>query len=333
MKKLFTTISLAIAVILLSYSQNVIVKPTKVISINKTSGTITLDGDDSEPAWASATAIPLDSGDVTNTEGFAASFKAIWDDNYVYLFVYAKDINPYAYDGSDSWKKDGIQTYWDVRDSLAVDAKPAWQHTIPFCYGMIHSTMDALSDIPFYNDSTLATFANLGTALSADGWNIEARIPITSLYANGDNVIDYAGCIAARTIKVNDTIGFAIQANNYNATIATPDRTAVVIYPGGPNTYQYSNLWGGLKLVKSVVSVNNVSASQAKIYPNPVFDKLKIDFTGLKSAEIIDLTGKVDIKQISISNSMTINLSGLNSGLYFVRVNGDNNTTQKFIKQ
>ena len=90
MKKLFTTISLAVAVILLSYSQNVIVKPTKVISINKTSGTITLDGDDSEPAWASATAIPLDSGDVTNTEGFAASFKAIWDDNYVYLFVYAR---------------------------------------------------------------------------------------------------------------------------------------------------------------------------------------------------------------------------------------------------
>jgi hypothetical protein len=333
MKKLFTTFSLAVAVVGLSFSQDVIVKPTKVISINKAIGAITLDGDDSEASWTSATEVPIDSGDVTNSEGFAASFKAIWDDNYIYLFVYAKDVNPFEYDGTDSWKKDGIQSYWDVRDSLVVNAKRAWQHTVAYCYGMTHATMDVLSDFPFYNDSTLATYADLGTALTVDGWNIEARIPITSLYYNADDVTDYETCLAVRTIKANDTVGFAIQANNYNATIGVPDRTAVLTYPGGANTYQYSNTWGGLKLLDAVSSIHTVSTSLIKIYPNPIIDNLKIDMDGLNSVEIIDLAGKIVLQQKSSSNSLTINLSELNAGLYFVRANGNNNTIQKIIKR
>jgi len=333
MKKLITTIALVIAIAALSFSQDVIVKPKNVLSINKTSEKITLDGQDKEASWATATEVQLDSGDVKNTEGFKASFKAIWDADYIYLLITATDQNPYIYDGSNSWEKDGVQVYFDVRDSLVVGQKTAWQHTIALCYGMIHGTMDVLSDFPIYNDSTLATYANLGTSLTADGWMIEARIPIVSLYYNGDNITDYPSCLAVDKIKANDTIGFAIQANNYNATIATPARTAVVTYPGGGDTWENSSLWGGLKLVDAGSKVNNVSASSFRIYPNPVVEKLKIEMDGLKSFEIINITGQVLLKQLSSANSITINLSGLNAGMYFVRANGNPNTIQKFIKR
>jgi Carbohydrate family 9 binding domain-like/Secretion system C-terminal sorting domain len=333
MKKLFTTIALVMSIVALTFSQDVIVKPKKVISINKTSEKITLDGLAKETSWANAATVQIDSGDVNNTEGFSASFKAIWDADYIYLLITAVDQNPYLYDGSNSWEKDGVQSYFDVRDSLVVGKKMAWQHTLPFCYGMTHATMDALSDFPIWNDSTLATYANLGTTLTDNGWMIEARIPIVSLYYNGDDITDYESCQAVDIIKANDTIGFAIQANNYNATIATPARTAVVTYPGGGDTWENSSLWGGLKLVDAGSLISNASASSFKIYPNPVVDKLKVELNGLKSIEVINIAGQVLLKQVSSANSITVNLSGLDAGMYFVRANGNANTIQKFIKR
>jgi hypothetical protein len=330
MKKLFTTISLSIAILAISWSQ--VVKPTRILQIKKATEEIILDASDDEASWAAATEVALDSGDVNNTEGFSATFKATWDSNYTYLFVKTIDNNPFEYDGADSWKKDGIQSYWDIKDSLQIGPpKLDRQPSIAACYGMIHETMDSYSSV--YTDNTWPVFADLATDITSEGWVIEFRMPITTLYYNSTNgTTTYDACLAARTIKVNDTIGFAIQANNFNNTLSTPDRTAVVLWPGGGNTYQDPSLWGGLQLVIGTSSVKEVSAPAVNVFPNPVTNELTINYEGLQKVELLDITGKIILAQNAASNSLKVNVSSLGAGIYFIRANDRNNAMQKFLK-
>jgi len=69
------------------------------------------------------------------------------------------------------------------------------------------------------------------------------------------------------------------------------------------------------------------------IYPNPVQNNLTISSEQLviQNIKILDITGKA-VKQLTISNEqLTIDVSDLQNGIYFVKIN--NTKTIKFIKQ
>ncbi len=73
-----------------------------------------------------------------------------------------------------------------------------------------------------------------------------------------------------------------------------------------------------------------------KIYPNPVKDVLKLEFTAGKyqQIELADNLGKV-LRRFTLSamdNQKTINLSTQASGVYFVRMVGENIVVQKIVK-
>lgn len=80
----------------------------------------------------------------------------------------------------------------------------------------------------------------------------------------------------------------------------------------------------------SVSSFENV---EWNVYPNPAIDKIKVSYLGKYSINIIDLSGKTVIN-IDGNNDEEINLSGLNSGVYFIQLKTKNETfTTKLIKQ
>jgi len=91
-------------------------------------------------------------------------------------------------------------------------------------------------------------------------------------------------------------------------------------------------------------SVNNDIAkieSQIKAFPNPVYDRLSITVNNLSNEDcrlqIIDINGKIILeKNVSILNNwerISIDLSEIDSGLYFVRLLGNNIArSQRFIK-
>ncbi len=86
------------------------------------------------------------------------------------------------------------------------------------------------------------------------------------------------------------------------------------------------------------LNTNNVLANNnnVTVYPNPASDKLNIEFeeaTKNVSFSIADLSGKTIISS-SLINSSSIDISGLNIGMYLLNVATDNGTkTVKFIKQ
>ena len=68
------------------------------------------------------------------------------------------------------------------------------------------------------------------------------------------------------------------------------------------------------------------------LYPNPANEILTINGSTYNSYTILDLSGKM-IKSSTIENQ-TIDLSGLNPGMYNIQlVNGNNVNVARFMKQ
>ena len=81
------------------------------------------------------------------------------------------------------------------------------------------------------------------------------------------------------------------------------------------------------------VGVEENNLTKISIYPNPAKDLLNIaNLQNVRSVEVMDLTGKVVIKQNE--NFKSIDINKLNPGVYFVKVNsGNSSVTRKFLKK
>lgn len=98
--------------------------------------------------------------------------------------------------------------------------------------------------------------------------------------------------------------------------------------------YGWDNKYYGrsIRLVRNVsLSTNQFDKSDIKVYPNPVQNKLNIESQEIiNDIEIFDLLGK----KILESKSKTIDVSGLQSGIYLLKINtNQGSSTQKIIKQ
>lgn len=94
-----------------------------------------------------------------------------------------------------------------------------------------------------------------------------------------------------------------------------------------------------VKLASDTLETNTFNENNFVIYPNPVNNILNIDGTAIKSIIITDVTGKtVLINYESILSQKhsknEINISNLQNGVYFVKIQGvnDNTIIQKIIK-
>lgn len=76
-----------------------------------------------------------------------------------------------------------------------------------------------------------------------------------------------------------------------------------------------------------IASVEDYSESSFSVYPNPATTNITVRGEG--NAEIVNLLGQVLVSE-KIYDQANINVSNLESGIYFVRMNG---TSKKFIKK
>ncbi|MFK8037522.1 MAG: T9SS type A sorting domain-containing protein [Crocinitomicaceae bacterium] len=83
----------------------------------------------------------------------------------------------------------------------------------------------------------------------------------------------------------------------------------------------------------SNVGLDDVNTTFANVYPNPVNDILTITFNDLDNAqfELMDLQGKIVISSTTVINGQKVDVSGLESGIYFVRLTSDDNRMIKRI--
>jgi len=106
--------------------------------------------------------------------------------------------------------------------------------------------------------------------------------------------------------------------------IGIPDSIVFMAYSG-------SNPGSVLKLDDLSFSGGNVGIEEfekfaVSVYPNPATDVVMIKSEGIYTYEIVNLSGSVVRSAKNVSGAKEINISDLNSGAYFVRINNMNST-------
>ena len=78
------------------------------------------------------------------------------------------------------------------------------------------------------------------------------------------------------------------------------------------------------------VSENNMN--NVNLFPNPAQNTLTLTnvYEGISEVQIINSIGQI-VKEFSFESTTTVNISDLTSGVYFVKVLGDNNITKKLV--
>lgn len=106
-------------------------------------------------------------------------------------------------------------------------------------------------------------------------------------------------------------------------------------YTGGPTTIFLFSTSSGVNLyyIKAVsipTGINDTQIKQMKIFPNPAAENVSINVNEPSQIGIYNTAGILMKQQLASPDQNSINISDLNPGLYFVRMN-NNKIAQKLI--
>ena len=129
---------------------------------------------------------------------------------------------------------------------------------------------------------------------------------------------------------------------NYDLTTTVPyngGMVYVVFVPDMGGSYNKTMTITGESLTATVAlngsctGIEEQSADEMQLYPNPVGNSLNLVFAANnlpEKVEIIDVTGRVVMSVKVVDGTTCVNVENLNSGVYFVRTD---NIVKKFIKK
>jgi uncharacterized protein (UPF0248 family) len=117
-----------------------------------------------------------------------------------------------------------------------------------------------------------------------------------------------------------------------DVTVVTVNQDGLVTAVGeGSATVTVTTNDGGLTATSSFtvsdpVSVNDVRALDVNIYPNPAKDYLHIKGDNIETIQIVNMQGAIISEIRTPDSNISIDLNGLSSGLYTVKIIKDNNS-------
>ena len=89
---------------------------------------------------------------------------------------------------------------------------------------------------------------------------------------------------------------------------------------------------------EDLVHISNVSAAEnplanVKLYPNPTSGQLSIEADDMTSVSVYDLVGQCVMQATAENGQLTFDMSQLQSGIYFIKVNTSNGSAvQRVVK-
>jgi hypothetical protein len=132
------------------------------------------------------------------------------------------------------------------------------------------------------------------------------------------------------TIDDNYIVG-VLADDNFSATISgLQSETVYFVRSFATNSVglQYGN---EISFTTTATFTETIDNSEIVLYPNPIENKLFISSTEqIKSIKITDATGRILIqKNVHQQNNVVLDLSKLNTGIYFIEINTENKMIEK----
>ena len=153
--------------------------------------------------------------------------------------------------------------------------------------------------------------------------------------SNGDNIWDV-------TVKLQsgDTIEYKYSADSWSiqetndpngfCNNGDPNFTNRVLIVPVNDTILPDVCWGSCDTCSPIGAIDNLELNDLSIFPNPTSSFLTIRSNKLISPiSIYDITGKLVLQNKVNSNEIILDISNLNSGLYFIKSNSQNSSIRK----
>lgn len=191
---------------------NLTVVAVEKVSVAKATGSVTVDGQ-VDAAWDAATSYSLENvnaGEVSNNSDLSASFKTLWDDQYLYVLVDVTDntLVP-TEDPEKPWKDDAVEIYIDATNDKTTSYNGNDRQII---YGYQNDGLVAVS-------GTMSIDKALASQVSTDqGYRVEI-----ALFWADMNVTPQGGDYLGLDVMVNDNDTPSGQRDGKLAWWATED--------------------------------------------------------------------------------------------------------------
>ena len=123
----------------------------------------------------------------------------------------------------------------------------------------------------------------------------------------------------------------------YNPEANVNDNSCV--YPGGPcddgNPLTDNDIYNDECFCSGVLGIENANKQNLSMYPNPTSGFVTLSFNSTNQhnlIEVIDVAGRVLVRLGSIQNTMNLDLSSLENGMYVVRISNNRGINTRLVQ-
>ncbi|OIP84516.1 MAG: hypothetical protein AUK44_02320 [Porphyromonadaceae bacterium CG2_30_38_12] len=317
--------------------------------IKKTNSTVVVDGV-AEAAWNNANAKVIANvmhelnGGVLNlanfpqTEAYAkATFKALWTEDGVYMFVHVLDNNIVYQNPKFQWENDAIEFYFakavgEGKIQIIIPAMVGLKDPA-FSAGPDFESGSATGSNPDYKvfgyDAANWDESTFKWAIkkTADGYDMEVYVD-KDIATNGNSLTNYGlDKIFAGDINMD----FAGTKKNTNTPSLFVREGTLGLLGSSTQEYANSNYYGLFKMVDSNTAVNEVNVVQFNAVYNPNNKEIKINSNEKVLISVYNIAGQV--MPIAYNNE-TISVPKLKQGIYIIKavgITGISMGTQKLV--
>ena len=127
---------------------------------------------------------------------------------------------------------------------------------------------------------------------------------------------------------------------NWTITSASVDLSSLIGQTTVKLMFNYYGTYGAemwvdnISIFEGTVGIEEETAENAvAIYPNPATTMLNVHAENFDNVQVINFLGQVVYSANVTENDFQINVSNLSNGVYFIRLNGENTVTKKFVKK
>lgn len=251
-------------------------------------------------------------GAITNTADLSGSFKALWDNNYLYVLAEVND-DIRVNDSPEAYFDDGLELYLDINND-----KPTTYSTNDFLYTFGWNDGTTIVTTPVGRSTTNI---NYSITNSSTGYIFEARIPWSTI--QGSPTI---GQLIGFDFHLNDDDNGGTRDAKLSWNAATDD------------AWQNPSIFGTAKLgnLISPLSIDNNPIKdgisdkglETNVFPNPSANHFTIQtYQELKVSVSNQLGQEVEVFNVSDLRSFGDNYV---NGLYFLKATTIEGTTYSF---
>lgn len=214
-------------------------------------------------------------------------------------------------------------------------------------YGSITNGLETNHYVSFNIDATISS------PLTAGNYTLKAVYSTNSGASWTPITTGYGGCVTsvAFTVTGGSSTTYTINVNSANTSMGTVSGGGT--FTSGQQTTISATPKNGYRFVRwndnntqnprtitvtgnatytayfeatGTNAIDDVDATNVRLYPNPTSGMLTVDIEGLQKVEVIDAVGRIIISQ---NNGTHVDMSRLNNGIYSVRITVDGKTIVK----